>query len=66
MIASGVPAFRWQAGYAAFSIGASQYEAVRHYVASQDEHHRRRTFQDELRLLLKRYGVDYDERYIWG
>lgn len=57
--------FAWQGGYGAFSIGASQIEAVRKYIAGQEEHHRRISFQDEIRTLLKRYGIDFDERYVW-
>jgi len=57
--------FHWQDGYAAFSIGRSGEEAVRRYIAGQKEHHRRVSFQDELRGILRRYGVEYDERYIW-
>lgn len=65
MIRNGVPGFAWQSGYAAFSVGASQAATVAHYIAHQVEHHRRRTFQEELRLFLDRHGVAYDERYLW-
>jgi len=58
--------FSWQEGYGAFSIGASQVEAVSEYIARQDEHHRIRTFQEEYLALLKEYRVEYDERYVWG
>jgi REP element-mobilizing transposase RayT len=61
----GVQSFAWQSGYGAFSIGFSQLEAVRQYIAGQEEHHKRHSFQDELREFLKRYQVAYDERYIW-
>ena len=57
--------FQWQAGYGAFSIGASLAPAVSAYIARQKDHHRTTTFQDEFRSLLKRYGIDFDERYIW-
>ena len=57
--------FSWQAGYGAFSIGQSQLEAVKTYIAGQREHHRRKTFQDEFRELLAKYQVQYDERYVW-
>jgi putative transposase len=62
----GAADFAWQAGYGAFSVGASQIEAVKTYVSGQEQHHRQRTFQDEFRLLLQRYGVSYDEAYVWG
>jgi REP element-mobilizing transposase RayT len=58
--------FEWQTGYGAFSIGRSQLERVVKYIRDQKEHHRRRTFQDELRMLLKKYEIEYDERYVWN
>jgi hypothetical protein len=57
--------FAWQNGYGAFSIGASQVATVRRYIANQEEHHRRISFQDEFRTLLKRYEIEFDERYVW-
>jgi putative transposase len=57
--------FYWQAGYGAFSVSQSNVEAVRRYIANHEEHHRKMTFQDELRSLLKNHGIEYDERYVW-
>jgi putative transposase len=57
--------FFWQRGYGAFSVSASQFDSVLEYVNKQQEHHRRRTFQDEYRELLRKHGVDFDERYVW-
>lgn len=57
--------FSWQNGYGIFSIGFSQVPQLRSYIAGQEEHHQRMSFQDEFRGLLKRYEVDYDERYVW-
>ena len=57
--------FSWQAGYGAFSIGQSQLETVKRYIANQKEHHRRRTFQEAFREFLHKYGIEYDERYVW-
>lgn len=57
--------FCWQAGYAAFSVSQSNVEAVRDYIANQKEHHRKATFQDELRALLRRHEEEFDERYVW-
>jgi putative transposase len=57
--------FAWQSGYGVFSIGASQVTRVRSYIANHEEHHRRTSFQDEFRTLLKRYDVSYDERFVW-
>jgi REP-associated tyrosine transposase len=61
----GVDSFFWQGDYGAFSIGESQVPQLIRYIAQQEEHHRRLSFQDEFRQLLNRYGVAYDERYIW-
>ena len=57
--------FSWQAGYAAFSVSQSNVEAVQHYIADQEGHHRKMAFQDELRTLFSRHGVTFDERYVW-
>ena len=57
--------FFWQRGYAAFSVSPSQLDAVLQYVDAQKKHHRTRTFQEEYRELLRRQGIDLDERYIW-
>jgi len=57
--------FGWQNGYGIFSIGFSQVAAVRQYIAGQEEHHKIVSFQDELREFLKRYEVEFDERYVW-
>jgi putative transposase len=57
--------FHWQKGYGAFSIGQSNVAALKSYIRGQKEHHRRVTFQDEYRRFLNRYGIDYDERYVW-
>jgi REP element-mobilizing transposase RayT len=57
--------FHWQNGYGAFSVSQSNVEEVRHYIENQEEHHRRRTFQEEFRLLLERHGIEFDERYVW-
>jgi putative transposase len=46
-------------------VGQSQLDALLAYVANQEEHHREITFQDEYRALLKKYGVEADERYVW-
>ena len=57
--------FAWQSGYGVFSLGCSQIEEVRRYIADQEQHHRKLTFQDEFRRLLKRYEVAFDEAYVW-
>jgi putative transposase len=57
--------FFWQRGYGVFSVSPSQLEVVLKYVDEQREHHRTRTFQDEYRELLRKHGVDFDERYVW-
>ena len=58
-------AFGWQEGYGAFTVSPSHRESVRDYIARQEEHHRKRTFQEEYLELLQRCGVQFDERYLW-
>jgi putative transposase len=58
--------FAWQEGYGAFSIGVSQTDATLAYIRSQPEHHRQTTFQEEFLAFLKKHGIEYDERYVWG
>ena len=57
--------FYWQNGYGAFSVNPTETEVVIKYIQNQEEHHKKRTFQEEYRLFLKKYKVEYDERYVW-
>ena len=57
--------FYWQKGYGAFSIGQSQIETVVNYIKRQKEHHAKQDFKDEFRAILKKYEIDFDERYVW-
>ena len=57
--------FAWQTGYAAFTVSYSQLDAVAGYIGRQEEHHHRRSFQDELRELLRRHDIEPDERHMW-
>jgi len=50
---------------AAFSVSLSQKQAVLDYIANQEEHHRKMTFNEELIALLKKHEIEYDERYLW-
>ncbi len=55
----------WQDGYGAFSVKPSEIDTVIAYIANQHEHHRKKTFQEEYRMYLKKYNVEYNERYVW-
>jgi REP element-mobilizing transposase RayT len=57
--------FYWQDGYGPFSVSPSQVEVLRNYIANQKEHHKEKTFKQEYRAFLKKYKVEYDERYVW-
>jgi len=57
--------FEWQSGYLGLTVSPSQIERVRRYILNQEEHHRRKTFQEEYLELLKLSGIEYDERYVW-
>ncbi len=55
----------WQESYGAFTVSQSGLGAVVKYIEAQQEHHRKMSFQEEFLELLKRHGIEYDERYIW-
>ena len=57
--------FHWQGGYGAFSVSQSAVEELRTYIRNQREHHRKVSFQEEFRTFLKRYEIEFDERYVW-
>ena len=58
--------FEWQAGYGVFSVSESQVPRVQRYIQTQEEHHARVSFRDELVELLNRHGISFDERYLLG
>jgi putative transposase len=57
--------FYWQNGYGAFSVSPSHVPALTKYIAEQEEHHGKESFQDEFRRLCEKYGAAIDERYVW-
>ena len=57
--------FHWQDGYGLFSVSPSHVLAVREYIRNQEEHHKKESFQEEFLRILKKYKVEYDERYLW-
>jgi hypothetical protein len=60
----GLQPFAWQEGYAAFTVSATSRQAVRSYIANQEEHHRGKTFAEELTEMLQRAGIEYDSKYL--
>jgi REP-associated tyrosine transposase len=61
----GLKEFHWQDGYGAFAVSYSNVDQVKAYLAKQADHHRRMTFQDEFRELLRRHELEWDQRYVW-
>ena len=57
--------FFWQRGYGMFSVGPADRDDAENYVRDQEEHHRTKTFQEEFRAFLERYGIACDEQYVW-
>ena len=57
--------FHWQTGYAIFGVSDSHFDSVRHYIHRQHEHHRKESFQEELRRLLTDAGIEFDEAFLW-
>ena len=62
---SGLSDFHWQDGYGLFGVSPSHCPVVGEYILDQEALHKKRTFQEELRDILKKYGAEYDERYLW-
>lgn len=58
-------AFAWQRGYGVFSVGPADLDLLIHYIDNQEEHHTKKTFQEEFLAFLTKYGVEFDERYVW-
>ena len=59
-----IPDFQWQNGYAAFTVSASARESVQDYIARQEEHHREKSYREEVLEFLLKSGVEFDERYL--
>ena len=57
--------FSWQSGYGAFSLGFSQLDSLLNYIDNQEEHHRTKTFKEELLEFFSKYKVEYNEQYLW-
>ncbi len=57
--------FSWQEGYGAFSVSVSQLETVKHYIANQADHHRKKSFQEEYREFLTKHNIAFEEKYLW-
>ena len=57
--------FSWQRGYGAFSVGPTNLDDLRQYIDNQEEHHCVHTFQEEYLAFLTKYGIEYEERYVW-
>jgi putative transposase len=58
--------FGWQARFGAFTVSESQVERVRRYIRNQETHHRKYSFEDEFRALLRAHNVEFNEVYLWG
>lgn len=57
--------FAWQLGYGAFSVSKSNVSEVTNYIRNQEEHHRKISYEEEFLVLLRKHGIEYDERYVW-
>jgi REP element-mobilizing transposase RayT len=57
--------FYWQNGYGIFSVNPAQVDIVERYIKNQEQHHSKKGFKEEFRALLKKYDIDFDERYVW-
>ena len=57
--------FYWQDGYGIFSVNPTEIDVVVDYIKNQEKHHEKLSFKDELLAFLRKYKVEYDERYLW-
>ena len=57
--------FSWQRGYGCFSLSPKDLDKLISYIANQKQHHEKKSFQEEFREFLEKYGIEYDERYVW-
>ena len=57
--------FYWQKGYGAFSVNPTQVEIVKNYIKNQEQHHQKKSFEDEYRTVLKKHKIEFDEKYVW-
>jgi putative transposase len=62
---AGTKDFYWQNGFGAFSVSPGHVNGLIDYITNQEEHHRKETFQEEFRRLLTKYGLEWDERFVW-
>jgi putative transposase len=60
-----ISGFAWQNSYGGFSVSQSAVDAVRAYIANQEEHHRTISFQEEYIAFLEKHGIEYDPKYLW-
>ncbi len=58
-------AFAWQGGYGVFSVSTLALDRTHDYIANQQQHHQKQTFQDEYMAILRKHGLEWDERYVW-
>src|SRR5258707_6010115 len=58
--------FSWQEAYGAFSVSSSNLDRVARYVENQEAHHRKTSFEDEFRALLRKHGVESDPKYVFA
>ena len=65
MKSQGKGSFEWQNGYGVFSVSQSKLNVLKLYIQRQAEHHRKMSFEDEFRLFLKEYQIEFDEKYVW-
>jgi REP element-mobilizing transposase RayT len=58
--------FAWQRGFSAFSVSASNVDALVRYIRTQESHHKKMSFDEEFIALLKKHGVAFDPKYVFG
>ena len=57
--------FYWQEGYGAFSVGQTEVDVVMNYISKQKEHHKKKSFENEMRGFYRKYEIEFNEKYVW-
>jgi putative transposase len=58
--------FKWQGGYAGFSVSESVLPIIKRYIENQEEHHKKINYKEEYLMFLREYGIEFDEKYLWN
>ena len=65
MKSKGIINFYWQGGYGSFSVSPERIQIIKNYIINQEEHHKKESFKEEYKKILKQYNIPINEKYLW-